>query len=921
MQKRITLLIMVIILILITGCMKFDKTKKWNTTSDLITNEKIVSIIEKNDGVEIVALNNKLKTIEIKLSKDTEIIENPKTLKIKKDNIVAISKIGKTFDINEKIVFLKNLTKTDLKITALNFKNENLGIVTKSVNYVDYVNPKYTTYYPNSNQLMTLHFQNVKDLLNIEIEIDYPASSMELQTDLGANGVVFQNELKDKKDNFDVKTEDGKVIIKQIGYSYITELNEPIQLSFKFNDPATETLTISATFLDQNANIYNKKNEFKIKILNMAGDINNDNIVNIYDFIEFANAYGSNESSETYNKKMDIGSAIDENEDNIYETINADGTIDATDFSIFSDNYGLTVNNIKPKVWIKTIPKINTSRKLDFEWNGIDFNNDRVEYDVWFGKPDELTKIGTRMETTKISSSIIMDLYNSEYLNYKTQYRLKIDAIDYRDSTVTYNYDFITVDIPPTSTLLSPFGTNIRLLPKFEFNFDYDDENRITKKFFLEETKSGERTIITLNSTQINLNFFLKPGNEYKWWIETTDEYGTTNKSTESTILTTHSPLIEIKEPAENENNVRIKSLLTWVATDIDNDPMHFDIYLKDDDFDIINEKNHNEQEFETGILEYGKTYYWKITANDDKDASTTTNYSTFTVVNETQLMNIISTKFEIADILDNATPITIYSTDLTDSINDVEKIIKDNETIYIPLKTGDIKIIDITNPLDPDIKTVKIGKELNDLEVYNNNLYLGTENGIYIYSTQESTIISKYTEFYINDIEITNSGSIIIATKENIILGEIKNDSFIEETEISKITHNMQLYGDSLYFTANQEFIEYNLTDESSKIYNIGTLAFGKDFVIENNNAYVVFLLKGIKIINLDTFEEENEIELSDPIKYIEKNGNCLYIPINTPTNYSIKKINLENLTNPIITDIDFSNPKNLLITDWSVN
>lgn len=921
-MKKILLLLMIIILVLITGCMRFDKTKDTKITENIVDKSKIVEIIEKSDGIDIISMNSELKTIEIQLLKNAEIYENPNSLKILKNNIVAISKTGNPFESNEKIVFLKGIKKEDIKITSLILKNTKKEVPLKSIKYVDYVNPKYTTYYSNSNQLMTLHFQNIKNALKIEIEIDYPSNSMELQTSLGASGVIFKDELKEENDNFEVKIEKGKIIIKQKGYKEdsFPELNEPIQLSFKFNEPATETLTIAATYLDQSVNWHSKRNTFNIKILNMAGDNNNDNIVDIFDFIDFSNAYGSKEGSETYNKKMDIGPAMDENDDNIYETINADGTIDATDFSIFSDNYGLSVNNFKPQIKIKTIPKNNANRKLDLEWEGIDFNNDKLVYDVSFGTLKKLTKIGTRMETTKISSSIIKDIYNTEYLDYKTTYRLKIEATDYRDATVTYNYNFVTVDIPPTATLLSPLGTNIRLLPEFEFNLDYDDENRIIKKLYLEEIESGESTNFTLNATQMSLNYYLIPGKEYKWWVETIDKYGTTNKSTESTVLTTHTPEIELKKPFANQDNVRIKPTLSWVATDIDNDPMLFDIYIKNDDKEIVNKENYEKQNLETDILEYGKTYYWQVTAKDDKDASTTTNYSTFTVVDETQLMNILSTKFEIQDILNNATPITIYSTELTDSINNVEKVIKNDEKIYVPLKTGKLKIIDITNPLTPETTTLEFNVSLNDIEIYNNNLYLGTENGIYVYNTTESTI-STYTEYNIKDIEITDSGSIVIATEEKIIIGDIENNEFREENEINKRTENMQIHGNKLYFTANPEFIEYNLTDDSSKIYNVGTKVLGKDFVIENNKAYIVFLFKGIKIINLDTFEEENEFKIGDPIKYIEKNGNYLYLPVNTPTNPLIKKINIENINNPIITDINYSNPKNILITDWSLN
>ncbi|KYK25164.1 hypothetical protein AYK24_10465 [Thermoplasmatales archaeon SG8-52-4] len=74
--------------------------------------------------------------------------------------------------------------------------------------------------------------------------------------------------------------------------------------------------------------------------------------------------------------------------------------------------------------------------------------------------------------------------------------------------------------------------------------------------------------------------------------------------------------------PENGATDVNIDTILTWSCSDPDEDPLTYDVYFGTVNPPSIVSSNQTITSFDPGILDFGTTYYWKIIAWDDSDAS-----------------------------------------------------------------------------------------------------------------------------------------------------------------------------------------------------------------------------------------------------------------------------------------------------------
>ena len=102
---------------------------------------------------------------------------------------------------------------------------------------------------------------------------------------------------------------------------------------------------------------------------------------------------------------------------------------------------------------------------------------------------------------------------------------------------------------------------------------------------------------------------------------------------TASALITTHFKIICHKNQAPNApsnptpsngaTNVLINQDLSWTCSDPDGDPLLYDVYFGTAGSPPIVSHNQTGTTYDTGVMNYGITYYWKIVAWDNHGAKT----------------------------------------------------------------------------------------------------------------------------------------------------------------------------------------------------------------------------------------------------------------------------------------------------------
>ncbi|WP_152285422.1 fibronectin type III domain-containing protein [Flavicella marina] len=133
----------------------------------------------------------------------------------------------------------------------------------------------------------------------------------------------------------------------------------------------------------------------------------------------------------------------------------------------------------------------------------------------------------------------------------------------------------------------------------------------------------------TTNNTNYRIN--LEKDNTYYWRVLAKDIHGATSTdediwsfNTENTQISNHLPYQPSNPVPANNSSINTGAVkMEWTCTDIDNDPLLFDIYLGETNNNLTLISENNENFFYNTTLSSGKTYYWRVDAKDNSGGIT----------------------------------------------------------------------------------------------------------------------------------------------------------------------------------------------------------------------------------------------------------------------------------------------------------
>jgi hypothetical protein len=341
------------------------------------------------------------------------------------------------------------------------------------------------------------------------------------------------------------------------------------------------------------------------------------------------------------------------------ETINDPGTMNYLTtyyWKIVSwDNHGAStsgpvwdftttyVPNNPPNIPSNPSPQNNSNNVAidsDLSWTGGDPDpGDTVTYDIY---------LGTTNPPSLVSLGYPSTLYDPGTLNYSTTYYWKIIAWDDRGASAPGPlWDFTTTSVPNNPPYIPSIPSPINHATGVDINEnlswtggDPDPGDTVFYDVYFGSTTPPPK----LSSNQSDT--FYDPGTmnyqtTYYWKIVAWDNHGSSSAgplwdfTTENEV---NNPpyLPSDPQPVNHATGVAINADLSWNGGDPDpGDTVTYDVY-----FGTISPppkvvSNQSGTSYDPGMMNYETTYYWRIVAWDNHDASTQGSLWDFTTMNE----------------------------------------------------------------------------------------------------------------------------------------------------------------------------------------------------------------------------------------------------------------------------------------------
>jgi len=259
----------------------------------------------------------------------------------------------------------------------------------------------------------------------------------------------------------------------------------------------------------------------------------------------------------------------------------------------------------------------------DLNWTGGDPDpGDTVTYDVCFGTTSPPPKIVNNQSATT---------YDPGTLAYQQTYYWKIIAWDnHRARTAGPLWVFTTkANSPPVFGTPSPSngstGNPLSLTWSIPINDPEGDTFNWTIQCSNGQANNGTSAS---NGTKTLALTGLAYSTSYKVWVNATDPGGSgmyTRKWYTFTTKANQPPYVPSNSsPPNGATNVSIPLELFWTGGDPDpGDTVTYDVYFGTMSPPVIMVHNQSATSYDPGPLLYNKTYYWKIVAWDNHNAST----------------------------------------------------------------------------------------------------------------------------------------------------------------------------------------------------------------------------------------------------------------------------------------------------------
>lgn len=306
-----------------------------------------------------------------------------------------------------------------------------------------------------------------------------------------------------------------------------------------------------------------------------------------------------------------------------------------------SDVWSFALKNSQPEKPSLLNPKNNETGVamigFNLEWDdAVDPDGDPVTYDVFLGKSRNLGSSDIIAENIEKTSLHVTNEVIDRVLDPDTTYYWKIRAKDPGNMVSESNtQSFITEVIPELNiSLLKPVdnATDVVIPVKFEWELTAKEYYWpvIYEVFIGEEDgtldRAGSVRINYLEEDKKTVEFIddsLKGHTNYVWYVKATNVDSGDSRESEKNIFTTKNtlPELSINKIAEEDYSI----VLSWQATDTDDDELLYDIFMKkDNETETVLATDITETSYTLPEPESSTKYTFKIIAKDNFEGRTT---------------------------------------------------------------------------------------------------------------------------------------------------------------------------------------------------------------------------------------------------------------------------------------------------------
>jgi len=263
---------------------------------------------------------------------------------------------------------------------------------------------------------------------------------------------------------------------------------------------------------------------------------------------------------------------------------------------------------------------------VDLSWIGGDPDGGAVTYDVYFAAGDSTPD-------TLVSSGQTATSYAPGALLSGTIYYWQIIAKDGLGKSTTGDvWNFTTLNnapYAPSNPSPASGATGQATSVTLSWNGGDPEGDPVTYTVYFE---AGDNTPdVAVSSSQTSTNFTpgaLASNTTYYWQIIAIDKNNVSTTGSVWSFATGNQPPNQpfSPVPSNSATSQSVNTLLNWSGGDPDNDSVTYDVYFEKDNSspNVLVSAHQDGTSFNPGTLAYGSTYYWRIVATDQNNATTT---------------------------------------------------------------------------------------------------------------------------------------------------------------------------------------------------------------------------------------------------------------------------------------------------------
>lgn len=294
---------------------------------------------------------------------------------------------------------------------------------------------------------------------------------------------------------------------------------------------------------------------------------------------------------------------------------------------VVRDHYGVETSGVtwtfttRPENYPPNVPSnpvpanggANQSESVTLTWQSGDVDGDAVTYDVYFG---------TSPTPPLVASDVTTKSYVPGLLAFQTTYRWKVVARDALGAeTEGPLWAFITrINSPPNiPSSPSPANNAVGRPVNQTLAWQCTDPNGHAVVFDVYFGTSTPPPLVASNVATTSYNpGLLALTTTYRWQIMARDAFGL-ERAGPTWSFTTRANSAPAAPSSPNPSNHGLSvptPMLTWSATDVDGQPLTFDVYFGNASPPPLVASGLTVRQYEPGTLSFG-VYYWRVVSSD----------------------------------------------------------------------------------------------------------------------------------------------------------------------------------------------------------------------------------------------------------------------------------------------------------------